>query len=480
MRILALDADVHGPGVDNDTFRSLKSILEYDVVFWDPSHFADSYTRDSWNPTYQGQPVLSPDESARLVADVLRRRKEIASFLEMGRVFVVFSTPPSIVHYATGESKTSGTGRNAKTINTVAPIDVAGSCIPVSYEASPGVGESIDPKDDGFRAVWRADQSAWYYRAIFHKPAGTVIATVAGTDKAVASIFRGKGGGILLMLPAIYPVIEDEDEEEDEGGDGGEDGKKDEVSSSILNWIVQLKGGKAAEQPVWLDRYRFSEDVDRSDRIRELDATLARVADEIETLKAAQAAADQWKLLFTASGNALEEQAKKALEVIGFSVQSGPPGRTDLKLEWDGRQAVAEVKGVGKSATEGNAAQLEKWISEERISGVQNPKGILIVNGWRNMPLEDRNQETFPHQMRKFCEQREHCLLTGLQLLAMARTVEQDPGRSPEIARSIMETVGVMPGWQDLSIFVSQPTGEIEEVPAGSDTAVETPRVEEA
>lgn len=452
MRILALDADIHGPGIDEAAFRSAKSMFEYDVVVWDPASFVETYARDPWNSTYQGYPCISADESARFISDIARRRKEIIAFLEMGRVFIVLTSPPSRVYYATGETKTSGTGRNATKINMVAPIDAVGACLPVEFEATEGVGDGIEPKDEGFRSVWRASQESWYYRAIFTKHPGSPLATVSGTDKVIASIFRAKGGGILLLLPALYPIIEDNQED-----------TEDEVTKSLFSWITQLKGGKEAELPEWADRYKFPEDVERSVRINELEETLTKVLDEIENLKSDQAIADQWKLLFTSSGSALEEQVKKAFTEIGFTVEDGPPGRTDLRLEWAGRQAVAEVKGVGKSATEGNAAQLEKWISEERIAGARNPKGILVVNAWRKDPLEDR-RDTFPHQMLKFCEQREHCLLTGFQLLAMARACREDPSKKSEVACSIMETIGVMPGWAEVtSVFVDQTPQAVEE-----------------
>ncbi|NEC33247.1 hypothetical protein [Streptomyces rubrogriseus] len=451
MRILALDADIHGPGIDEAAFRSAKSMFEYDVVVWDPASFVGTYARDPWNATYQGYPCISTDDSARLIADVARRRKEIISFLEMGRVFVVLSAPPSHVYYATGETKTSGTGRNATKINTVASLDAVGSCLPVEIESTEGVGDGIEPKDEGFRAVWRASRDAWFYRAIFTKFPGTPLATVSGTDKVIASILRTKGEGIFLLLPALYPILEDDRED-----------AEDDVPKSLFSWISQLKGGKENQLPEWAERYKFPEDLQRSARIAELEETLASVLDEIEIRKAEKAAADQWKLLFTSSGSALEEQAKRAFEEIGFTVQDGPPGRTDLRLEWEGRQAVAEVKGVGKSATEGNAAQLEKWISEERIAGVQDPKGLLVVNAWRKEALEDR-RDTFPHQMLKFCKQREHCLVTGFQLLAMARACREDPGRKAEVARSLMETVGVMPGWSEVSsVFVAQATEVVE------------------
>ena len=51
-----------------------------------------------------------------------------------------------------------------------------------------------------------------------------------------------------------------------------------------------------------------------------------------------------------------------------------------------------------KSASERNAAQLEKWVAEHTASvdddeEVEAPKGILVVNAWREQPLPERDKQ---------------------------------------------------------------------------------------
>lgn len=91
--------------------------------------------------------------------------------------------------------------------------------------------------------------------------------------------------------------------------------------------------------------------------------------------------------------------------------------------------AVVEIKGVTGSAAEKHAAKLEKWVSTYYEENEVKPKGILVVNTYRDQPLIDRPEVSFPHQMLKFCSQREHCLLTSTQLLSLYLDVKKNPLR---------------------------------------------------
>jgi len=107
------------------------------------------------------------------------------------------------------------------------------------------------------------------------------------------------------------------------------------------------------------------------------------------------------------------------------------------------RIAVVEVKGIIGSAAEKHAAQLEKWVSEYYASSGKKPKGILVVNAFRNIPLQNRDETVFPDQMLPYCEHREHCLLTGLQLLGLYLACVDEPSEADDIINNIFETKGV-------------------------------------
>ncbi len=108
-----------------------------------------------------------------------------------------------------------------------------------------------------------------------------------------------------------------------------------------------------------------------------------------------------------------------------------------------------EVKGVGKSAAEKHAAQLEKWVASEMEESGEAPKGILVVNTWRETALDERPAEDFPDQMLKYSKSRGHCLVSGLQLFVIREEVEANPNRAEFWRKKIMKTSGVLAGATD-------------------------------
>ena len=89
-------------------------------------------------------------------------------------------------------------------------------------------------------------------------------------------------------------------------------------------------------------------------------------------------------------------------------------------MEFEDERVVAEAKGKGKSAGEDDVMQLEKWVGEELpMNDGQLPDGrILVINGWRNKPLHERDR-VFPDNVEKLAEKRDQCLISGVQLLCL-------------------------------------------------------------
>lgn len=135
-----------------------------------------------------------------------------------------------------------------------------------------------------------------------------------------------------------------------------------------------------------------------------------------------------------------------AFQKLGCTVEEGKPGRADRIIRWKKHVAVIEVKGLAKSAREKDSAQLEKWVSEHAIDTGEQPKGLLIVNAWRNTALDEREEPPFPPQMLPYSEQREHCLLTTAQLLAALLTATSKEKRATFLGE-LFETNGVLDGW---------------------------------
>lgn len=210
--------------------------------------------------------------------------------------------------------------------------------------------------------------------------------------------------------------------------------------------------------PDWLAEYRFQSEVDRGPEIAQRQEAIAQLQAELDKLNAEQEADRRWKLLVVGTGTPFEEAAAGALTQLGFELQPTIPGRTDLRGSRGNATIVAETKGLTKSAAESHCAQLEKWIAEDLEAG-RRSKGILIVNAHLNEAPLRRTNPTFPDQMLRYAEMRNHCLVSGMQLLTIARTALAEPERTGELSDLLLTTTGFIKGFDDpTTIFSETPT----------------------
>lgn len=467
MRVLCLDADL-GLDADSYSFGSSVSLFDYDVVFWDPKASLEGYRAQA--TSFQGRTRLSESRSAAIVRDVARRRAEFKEFVELGRCLVVFLPGDTAVFIDSGERRYSGTGKNRSTTVVVTEFEIM-KALPAPVTRQPGSGLEIVAANEVMASLFRQTSDDWAYRCVIeaHEQIRPLL-HVKGTNKLVGGMIRTKKSrGLLLLLPELF--IDDPNDErfdhsplaDDEQGsaEASKDTPRSNPGDLLLLWIESLMAEPEAELPPWAAEHQFPTEKERQTEQEQVEEDLAKLLSRLDVLKAAQAQDERWKTLITGSGAALERQVRDAFEVLGFQVQEAEPGRSDLRLSYGETLVVVEVKGVTKSAAEKHAAQLEKWVSEELASG-RSAKGILVVNTWRERPVDQRDEVHFPDQMLAYSAQRGHCLLTGLQLLAIARSAMEQPGRRAELAELLIGHVGPLTGWDDPSaVFVSGAPAEV-------------------
>lgn len=462
MRLLSLDFDpVYGGDTVRASFGSDVSVFDFDVVIWDPEASFEWYT--TYAATYQGDPSLSDDTSVRIQADAARRKSEFKEFVEAGRSLVVIACPPQMCYVATGAETHSGTGRNRVTTRIVTSFDLLSS-LPVSDpKFRKGRGDRIEVVGDGpIQQFLRTHKHLLCYTATIDEPPGFVTAKVTGTARAVSSLLARKAGGQLLLLPALMLGSQAAEPEDDEGEDS--DGwipEAFDVQEALLSALKESNGGREISRPSWAEDYETSaqkslrvEMVKQQTRVENARKKLASTQQKLESAR-------QRDQLFLGSGRALEQEVKLVLELLGAKVTEPEPGRDDWKAAFPERTAVVEVKGVGKSAAEKQAAQLEKWVAGELEKTGVLPKGILVVNTWRDTPLEKRTRDDFPDQMLPYCEGRDHCLVTGLQLFMIRHEIESDGSKAVYWREKMLQTKGRLtdvPDWR--TVIVKTGTSE--------------------
>ena len=132
----------------------------------------------------------------------------------------------------------------------------------------------------------------------------------------------------------------------------------------------------------------------------------------------------------------------------------GEIGRDDLIIKYNEKIAVIEVKGVSKSAAEKHVTQLEKWVSEYHLKNEIKAKGILVINAFKDVPLSERKEKPFPDQMLPYSQKREHCLITGLQLLGLYLDCVNNLSKKEKMINLLFETNGIFKEYEDWENFL--------------------------
>lgn len=441
-----MGCDFENKDISHVLFRSTMSLLDYDLVLWDPSFLFDDYSESPYQPTYGGYKRLSNDESVHLVDELNRRKTEMCDLLDNGRPLVIFVPTPTSIYYWTGQTEYSGSGRNQKSTSILKKFEL-NDALPVSIiESVSSDGDSIEFRGDTvFKTYWDRMKEYHYFSAYFKSDIGKPFLFVKGTGKSVGTLVKTKKSFILL-LPSINP-----------NGDTKKETR--EISKNFLEALQDLIKKLQMEQgdfslPSWTDQYQLPEEKDQIKNLFEQESKLKELIDVISREKEKLNKLKEYKLLFSGTGKSLELVVKKIFEEIGFTVKEGKIGRDDLILNYKGKIAVAEIKGLTKSASEANAAQLEKWVMEYLTENSIHPKGILIINTYNNLPLKDRKKEDFPHQMLKFSGNREHCLVTTIQLLGLFLKVKEDPNQRDTLIDELFNTVGIYPHFSNYKEFL--------------------------
>lgn len=460
---------MYGDDTTRSTFGSDVSVFDYDVVIWDPDRFLYDYPSYQ---TYMGLPLLSEDASVRFQADVKRRKTEFAQFVSSGRSLIVISRPEIAAYCATGEKKYSGTGRN-QSATTMVTKGILQSAIPTeAITFLPARGQRISPAGDGpIQSLLRKYKDVFKYHAVLENAPGRAIATISGTDRVLGSITKVKSGGSLIVLPHVdlrdLTGSEDQtgtDEEEPEESDSdGYSENAPHFQADLLAAVETLAGTKTVSRPAWSHRFATAGQRDLQQavvtRLREVEEAKASLA----LAQQAQDESEAQAQLFLGTGRALELEVKNVLELLGGEVAEPEPGRDDWRVTFPEGKAVVEVKGVSKSAAEKHAAQLEKWVSASYEETGELHKGLLIVNTWRETPLDSRKEPDFPEQMIGYSTTRNHALVTGLQLFVIRQQIEKFEVTAAEWRQRLLQTSGRLTGCDDWEKYLLQTSAEAED-----------------
>jgi hypothetical protein len=437
-------------------YRDSQSLLDYEAVIWDPNSLLDEYFADYDNSQYMGAKLLRDSDSAKIYEDLVRRKSEIIEMLKLGRSIVIFTPSPTRFYVATGEKKVAG-----RTVTRIVTERNVLEAIPVdglSTVAAEGSMIGLVAREP-YKKFWAAMKDYLRYEAYFEKPVGESLMFIKGTTKPVGAWLPAFNGNILFLPCFVMPESLAYKELRK---------VEDSCISSLLTLIEDLKASSGDFLlPPWSAQYYLPGEKAQDKVIKAVEGQISELIQRRDKKKDETARLQNYKLLFTGTGKALEVVVAGVLRELGFEVQEPPPGRDDLIIKYADKVAVVEVKGKTKSAAEKDGAQLEKWVSAYYEKHGVIPKGILIVNAFNETPLHQRTELAFPDQMLGYSKGRNHCLITGIQLLGLYLACKNDPESRQRLIDSLFSTAGVFDDFQMWTSFIDLRLGTV--------TGTETP-----
>lgn len=445
--VVCIDYRLEDRRVHLTRFDEPDTLLGYDLIIWDLVALLDEFATKTQN----GMPVLPAHAANDLRHGLERRLSELREHIDRGRPVVlllpaitefrVLSGDPLLLDIS-GSTKEESLG------------DYLADWLEIEVETTPGRGQRFEiSAGEPFASFWATWGDLFTHEGWLRESSGLPLAKIQATNRTVAAATTTAGGACVLCLPSAE---EDFDYPEEDPADTF-DGETTPAQRDFLDalWELCLSLGGEDQLPEWTDQYRLPGEASAAEKLEAQEARLSRLEESITQGTERLRLLRRRKLLLTADGTVLERLVHEAFVALGFEVEHGAPGRSDRLVRLGRRVAVVEIKGKSKSASERDAAQLQKWVSDYHSNHARKPKGILVVNAWKGRPLAARTEPAFPKQMLKFAaDEQQQCLLTSAQLLGLWLEAETKPSRKRSLANSLLSTVGVYPAAQDWTRFL--------------------------
>lgn len=423
---------------DSDT------ILECDMLILELEWLFDEYETSG---NYNGISELTTYASSQITIDMKKRKSEVLEFLNSGKPIIVINGNDEYRYRYTGEKQYSGTGRNARVTTIVKDIHPY-EILPVKINSLKLEGTCVSLKNKRIENFYNKYAENFKYLTIYDKiDKDKLLMNVKDTEKAI-SFFETIQNGMLLFLPSLnFQNLTKEK------------GQKLEKQyfDDIYALCNTLKNCEDISLPEYSKNFLLPTEELMLNDIESEKVNLIKLQQSIENKDKILKEKQQNKIIFTGSGTVLEKKVVDELEQIGFQILKYDENSKDedIVISYNNKIAVVEVKGVDGSATEKHTSQTVKWKSMYHIEHDILPKGILIVNAFRNRELNQR-QETFPTQMVKYATQQEICLLTTIQLFNINCYLKQYPDKKEDILSELYKTNGIYKNFTDWKLNITK------------------------
>ncbi len=209
--------------------------------------------------------------------------------------------------------------------------------------------------------------------------------------------------------------------------------------------------------PDWADSYFPPGLKEQKAEITRIQAEIVALESEKRKHEAARDILEDIRdTLLCRHGMLLQDAVRSVFRLLGLGAENGPEGQEDLRFVENQNHFVVEVKGLKKSAAESHVAELHKHRSAYEATNGVKAKAVLILNPWRELPLEERDtssQRNFPDNVLKKANLFEVALLTTQQLFVAYCQMLEGKFDKDEFIQKLMKTNGVFEGLDEIEKY---------------------------
>ncbi|MYC66095.1 MAG: hypothetical protein F4X12_07165 [Acidobacteriia bacterium] len=402
-RIFTVGFDLPGDEFEHVPLDSDQSLLDADIVLFEPSLPLDPYGRDQ---SYNGRRLLGERDSVRYPENARHWASELVAATNAGKLVIVYLTKPELCYRHTGEQTFSGTGRSRVTTDIVTDAS--------SYDAVPQItsvqsksGREVKLTTDAslLAPYWREFGSTSPYEAFIDGEfTNVLITTKAGANK-VGALVRGKG--TMLLLPPLrynqdsFVVRDEESGKACWSREALRFGKRLVATLTALSDAIRA-GRSRTPPPRWAQDGKWTTEKERDllSDIASATASISELHERRTLLEQSLEEAGSLRGLLYEQGPPLEAAVREALGLFGFSAKPfrGGDSEFDVVFESAEGRCLGEVEGKDSRAINvAKLSQLERNLQEDfaRDDVTTYAKGVLFGNAERLVAPADRNPQTF-------------------------------------------------------------------------------------